>query len=598
MENVAVSRRNHTYKKGNKENAQPVHGSKSLIRRDKPSVTPFQLTNKKEEILAVNGPLKAKADTKSAPVDVLKKTVQKDGKGATAAAANVKQQQTHSRAFLTEQAVRHKKIVAEAPKPPAPVPSSKSALGMYKGKIVQSKIGSIWKSASTTAMADPKPAAAKTEHQRVGNATKRRSKSVADLPRHVAQKPVPTRSKSVSDRSAQVSKPAVTSRPPARFYSARPPARTVPATLASTSSRNAKVDPTKRSGTQDSKPKTTATEKKVNKPVSSASSQYRYTMETAEERRAKLAEWMASKGKTFKRPAMTTEPAKTKASAKPEADLKPQPCVEPQPPTQRNPEPEPRLEAHMPDSVTAYCAELPTCSQTPGIMNTTLDLLENSDTDPLVEPQDSVDDIVVNLCDALEAMETPSRCDDEISQVTDVCSDVEMEDNKPNDDCEEEELKKEVPEDVSEQPKVEQVKDEKEESVDDVETDDDDDDEVESDDDEGVMKTTPQMENASVIKYSVKTTPYLQSVKKTIEDEVSTSTSRKKSNIKDLKFLTPVRRSSRIHRKSSRLPAMLVDHDPCVSSLAELVKLDDDANAYIYRKNEALLEDLPDQPSQ
>lgn len=84
------------------------------------------------------------------------------------------------------------------------------------------------------------------------------------------------------------------------------------------------------------------------------------------------------------------------------------------------------------------------------------------------------------------------------------------------------------------------------------------------------------------------------SVKKTIEDEVSGS--RRKSNIKDLKFLTPVRRSSRIQRKSSRLPSMLVDHDPCVSSLAELVKMDDDPNAYIYRKNPALLDDLPDQP--
>lgn len=58
-----------------------------------------------------------------------------------------------------------------------------------------------------------------------------------------------------------------------------------------------------------------------------------------------------------------------------------------------------------------------------------------------------------------------------------------------------------------------------------------------------------------------------------------------------------MRRSSRIQRKSSRLPTMLVDHDPCVSSLAELVKLNDDANAYIYRRNPALLHDLPDQTS-
>lgn len=86
----------------------------------------------------------------------------------------------------------------------------------------------------------------------------------------------------------------------------------------------------------------------------------------------------------------------------------------------------------------------------------------------------------------------------------------------------------------------------------------------------------------------------LLSVKKTIDEEASSSVSRKRSNIKDLKFLTPVRRSCRIQRKSSNLPTMLLDHDPCVTSLAELVRLDDDPNAYIYRKNPALADDLPD----
>lgn len=90
----------------------------------------------------------------------------------------------------------------------------------------------------------------------------------------------------------------------------------------------------------------------------------------------------------------------------------------------------------------------------------------------------------------------------------------------------------------------------------------------------------------------------LHSVKKRIECQSAPgSGSRHKSTIKDLKFLTPVRRSTRIQRKSSRLPGMLNDHDTCVSSLAELVQLEDaDASAYIYRKNPALLEDLPNHP--
>lgn len=584
MENVAVSTRNHTNKKENKENAQPAYGSKSFIRNDKPSVTPFQLTsNKRDDTLEEHGPLKAKVDTKStsgeAPQKV--KPLQKTGR----AAADVKPRQTHSRAYLSQQAVRHKKIVAEAPKPPAAVPSSKSAPGMYKGKIVQSKIGSIWKSTTSISELDTKPSASKTQGQRVGNVTKCRSKSVADLPGYSMQKPVPTSSKSALDRHAQVSKPALFSRPPAGFRSARPPARTAPATLASTSSRNTKVAPTKGTSTQNSK--ISVTDKKVNKPpVSSALSQYRFNMETAEERRAKLAEWMASKGKTFKRPARATaELSKTKVSAKPAADLKPksQPAA--------HSKPEPRLE-HKPDSAAAaHCADTqgaaPTHDRTPLIMNTTLDLLEDSNAGLPGDPQGSVDDIVLNLCDALDAMETPSKCH-EPSLVTDVSSGSEMEDSQP-----EEELSKGTPEDVSKQQVVEQVKHQVEES-DGVETEE----EVESDEDDvqRVTENTPQREGASMIKYSVKTTPYLQSVKKTIQEEARTSRSKKKNNIKDLKFLTPVRRSCRIERKSSRLPAMLMDPDPCVSSLAELVMLDGDSNAYIYRKNHALLEDLPDQP--
>lgn len=116
--------------------------------------------------------------------------------------------------------------------------------------------------------------------------------------------------------------------------------------------------------------------------------------------RAKLADWLASKGKTFKRPALTTT-SKSKVSAKPEADLKPrsQSHAEPQPAAQCNPEPEPSLEAHKPDpAAAAHCADtqgaqLTTHSQTPVIMNTTLDLLENSDADLPVDPQDRVDDV-------------------------------------------------------------------------------------------------------------------------------------------------------------------------------------------------------------
>ncbi|XP_036106294.1 cytoskeleton-associated protein 2 isoform X3 [Molossus molossus] len=95
---------------------------------------------------------------------------------------------------------------------------------------------------------------------------------------------------------------------------------------------------------------------------------------------------------------------------------------------------------------------------------------------------------------------------------------------------------------------------------------------------------TPNTETKEgcVIKYNVSTTPYLQSVKKKMQfDEIN-------STFKELKFLTPVRRSRRLQDKTSKLPDMLKDHYPCVSSLEQLTELGDETDAFICRPNAAL----------
>lgn len=218
----------------------PGHGGKSLIKREVsklPMATaPFQLkSNEMEETLVNSGPLKA--------------TAKQVGTKSTSA-----------------------------------VPSSKSAPGMYKGKIIQSKIGSIWKSSATIDQAEPRSLVTKTERQGVGNLTKSRSKSVVDVSRRGSQKPAPPRSKSVLDRHMPISKPSVSSRPATGSRSAHLPAKSVPASL-STSSRNTTAAPTKRSGIQSSKPKIPVTDKKVNKPpVAGTLNKYRST-ETLEEKR-------------------------------------------------------------------------------------------------------------------------------------------------------------------------------------------------------------------------------------------------------------------------------------------------------------------------
>ncbi|PKU33950.1 hypothetical protein llap_15750 [Limosa lapponica baueri] len=70
-----------------------------------------------------------------------------------------------------------------------------------------------------------------------------------------------------------------------------------------------------------------------------------------------------------------------------------------------------------------------------------------------------------------------------------------------------------------------------------------------------------------------------------------TSASRGKELLEgqELKFLTPVRRSLRIEKVGSRYPEMLKDHDPVVSSLSEILDAEEETQ-FFFRKNKALPE--------
>ncbi|KAJ0004237.1 hypothetical protein NQD34_010451 [Periophthalmus magnuspinnatus] len=555
MDGTTVSRQNSTIKSRNKENVQPVPVVKSFIKQNiLKAAPPLRPNGNKKEHLGKTAKVAPGKQVERRQIIGERST----GKTATLKNPTTARKPTHSQEFKNEQAAKIKKLLGEVPKTATSQPQ-RPAPGMYKGKIIESKIGSIWKSSVTAKSEDQRSTAPKSTYQKSGNPTTSatgRGSNTSSLNRSV--------------------KPTINSRPPNAFSSARPPTRSVPTAARP---KNATVAQSRRCGTLIAKPKVPVTDKKESKPpVTSTISQYRRTNgETAEEKKAKLAEWLTLKGKTLKRPAMmsTAPSTKNKISNKSTAPPKSQLT------TKSNSEPEVKEEP-KPASVTPAATVdnqevVNTNKRTSLIMNTTLDLLDNSDLDLPIDPQDgSSDAIVVNLCDALEALAPPSHCDD--GKLANECNDM---DNEAKTECRQEEVKIETPD-------KKMVKSEDSDSDEESE---------ESDDDDCYVKeNTPPMEEASVVKYNVKTTPFLQSVKKTIEDEVCTSTSKRKSNIKDLKFLTPVRRSSRINRQASRLPTMLVDHDPCVSSLAELVNLDDDANAYIYRKNPALLEDLPDLP--
>ncbi|XP_074837974.1 cytoskeleton-associated protein 2-like [Carettochelys insculpta] len=62
------------------------------------------------------------------------------------------------------------------------------------------------------------------------------------------------------------------------------------------------------------------------------------------------------------------------------------------------------------------------------------------------------------------------------------------------------------------------------------------------------------------------------------------------SEVQNLKFLTPVRRSLRIEQALARYPAALKEHDTVVSSLDEIMAMED-VSHFVIRKNEALPEE-------
>ncbi|XP_067857378.1 cytoskeleton-associated protein 2-like [Heptranchias perlo] len=86
---------------------------------------------------------------------------------------------------------------------------------------------------------------------------------------------------------------------------------------------------------------------------------------------------------------------------------------------------------------------------------------------------------------------------------------------------------------------------------------------------------------SSVVKYRVTKTPQVHKGKETLGRTRSVGQ-------QGLKFLTPVRRSVRIEHVSASYPEMLREHDCCVTSLNELLAVEE-AGTFVYSENQALL---------
>ncbi|KAM7066343.1 cytoskeleton-associated protein 2 isoform 2-T2 [Acridotheres tristis] len=93
---------------------------------------------------------------------------------------------------------------------------------------------------------------------------------------------------------------------------------------------------------------------------------------------------------------------------------------------------------------------------------------------------------------------------------------------------------------------------------------------------------SPEKENNTSysVGYNPPTTPYLESVKTHPEGD----------SAKDLNIVTPLRYSQRIREKMCKLPDAVKDQDPCVSSLEQLGDLESKASVFIHKQSHALQE--------
>ena len=114
--------------------------------------------------------------------------------------------------------------------------------------------------------------------------------------------------------------------------------------------------------------------------------------------RAKLADWLASKGRTLKRPPTASalpqavsRPAPAKPLPKPEAVAIAGPNPETEPVTQQASGLEVQLENRPESDPKGAPGTAPRSSS--DILNTTLDLLENSEMDLPVDPETRMDDV-------------------------------------------------------------------------------------------------------------------------------------------------------------------------------------------------------------
>ncbi|XP_057563790.1 cytoskeleton-associated protein 2 isoform X2 [Hippopotamus amphibius kiboko] len=534
------------------------------------------------------------------------------------------QHMTLSQAFHLKNNSKKKQMTTEKPKQDANMPK-KPVLGSYRGQIVQSKINSFRKPLQVR---DESSATTKKLSATVSKATKPQpvgASSVTVKSDRASHMTTATKFVGTTSQSSQLVRPPIRSqqsntqdamkqgisRASANVTVRKGPRDkellqldTVSSSVKTSSSQDIKRNKTlSRSMTSEmvARPASSSNTKLIEKSKSidlrrhtmvkaAVDSRWTQPKETAEERKARLNEWKAGKGRALKRPpsAVVTQPEPQAQNEKPVGSFW----------TTMAEEDEQRLFTEKVNKTVSECLNLidEGCPKEE-VLVTLNDLIKNiPDAKKLVkywiclariEPVTSpIENIIAIYEKAILAGAQP--IEEMRHAIVDILTVKSLEKVKVGENIEEacatkEQIQEANTDEIgvnlrSEKPEMEN-KHPRNVVFQDCEKEQD----GKTEDPPGDVKTLNTETRAGcLIKYNVSTTPYLQSVKKKMQfDETN-------SAFKELKFLTPVRRSQRLQEKTSKLPDMLKDHYPCVSSLEQLTELGSETDAFVCRPNAAL----------
>ncbi|XP_066032194.1 cytoskeleton-associated protein 2 isoform X3 [Chamaea fasciata] len=550
-----------------------------------------------------------------------------------------------SKAILELKKIKERHLTAEKQNASIIIPK-KPALGRYRGKVIQSKINSFWKAAKTEGEKSSLP-----EKKTFPSATKQAANSssmkscnavlktikVANNPKSVKSNGVLSLHSKPPDKTATNSQSGLKKQ---LTFAVAPKKVIVPKVLggrgpqplkAASGNPERKVRGVKKSADfcEDARPEAPAKSTSVIPGTKSGQNSKTdgnrksfLPKETAEERRARLDEWRASRGKVMRRPpihALLGPQSKGEESELSAADTEKvnktlSECLQLS------------EQGHQGDEVRATLEDL--IQSTPGVKklskywiccmrlepvghlgkliavfeeailagavpreelrHTLIDTIKN--TEGLFNSDNGGTVIEAHLSEVMEVSKEPNSSVEPVQETfKDLCHDddqKEESDNKKAETSSEVIKEEEIDLDLKPRGEILPKKNKKHKAKERAKKKG----KCEKEQNEDGIKNTaqainsPEKENETSysMRYNPPSTPYLESVK--MHPEANDSSA------KDLKIVTPLRYSQRIREKMCKLPDAVKDQDPCVSSLEQLGDLESKATVLIHKQSNALLE--------